>query len=77
MKFSSVLLEAARYTFRSKGPLKQLSAKVGHSYQCFTSTINLNLTGVNSSLVKVSMDEIKFQPYIKNGKQGEGENKII
>ncbi|XP_015759446.1 PREDICTED: putative GPI-anchored protein PB15E9.01c isoform X1 [Acropora digitifera] len=66
--------EAAHYTFSSKGPLKQLSAKVGHSYQCFTSTINLNLTGVNSSLVKVSMDKIDFQPYVKNGKRGEAEN---
>lgn len=66
--------EAAHYTFSSKGPLKELSAKVGHSYQCLTSTINLNLTGVNSSLGKVSMDKIEFQPYVKNGKLGEAEN---
>lgn len=66
--------EAAYYTFSSKGPLKQLSAKVGHSYQCLTSTINLKLTGVDSSSVKVSMDKIKFQPYVKSGKPGEAEN---
>lgn len=66
--------EAAHYTFSAKGPLKQLSAKVGHSYQCLTSTINLNLTGVDNSSVKVSMDKIEFQPYVKNGKLGEAEN---
>jgi len=78
VKFSFLLLEATDYTFSSEGRLKQLSAKVGHSYQCLTSTINLNLTGVdNSSSVKVSMDKIEFQPYVKNGKPGEGENKII
>lgn len=66
--------EAAHYTFSAKGPLKQLSAKVGHSYQCLTSTINLNLTGVDNSSVKVSMDKIEFQPYVKNGKPGEAEN---
>jgi len=66
--------EAAHYTFSAKGSLKQLSAKVGHSYQCLTSTINLNLTGVDNSSVKVSMDNIKFQPYVKNGKPGEAES---
>lgn len=78
VKCSSVLLEAAPYTFSSKGKLNQLSAKVGYSYQCLTSTINFNLTGGNGSSVKVSMDQIEIQPYeVKNGKLGEGENKII
>ena len=78
MKFSSVLLEAVHYTFSSWGLLKQLSAKVGHSYECTTSTTNLKLIAVNSSSANVSLEKIEFQPFdVHNGKLGEGENKII
>lgn len=67
--------EAVLYTFYStkKGPLAQLSAKLGHSYVCTTSKTNFKLEYLNSS-ANVSLNNIEFQPFeVQDGKPGEAD----
>ena len=61
------------YTFHSgKDPLKQLSANVGHAYECLTAPTNFNLTANNSS-VNVALSKIDVQPFdVQNGHLGKG-----
>lgn len=55
-------------TFRSKTePLNEVSATLGHAYQCKATLKAIKLTAGNSS-VNVSLMDVKFQPFeVENG----------
>ena len=64
----NALFYSVAATFHSKkDPLEQLSAKVGHAYQCTTSATKFKLMATNST-VNVSLTQIEFQPFdVKGG----------
>ncbi|KAJ7392646.1 Lysosome-associated membrane glycoprotein 1 [Desmophyllum pertusum] len=74
LKMTSGVTESAIYTFHSgMEALNQLSAEVGHAYECTTTSTGFKLTA-NHSDVNVTLTKIEFQPFeVKDGHPGKVE----
>ena len=74
----SFFIESAIYTFHSgMEALNQLSAEVGHAYECTTTSTGFKLTA-NHSDVNVTLTKIEFQPFeVKDGHPGKGKNRLL